>query len=121
MPVVSVSAWLSGGPRSPVSSVRTRSILTGRWRCSEVSLRDELERVRRQSQLTAANVVRAAEQDRAEYPHIYSRLEWDNDVAGPKYREVQAAELIRSVTVIRTIDSEPKEIRQYVSVAWEDG
>jgi len=45
-------------------------------------------------------------------------FEWDNKVAGPLYREVQAGRLIRSVKLTREGDAEadPVRLRAWVSV-----
>lgn len=61
------------------------------------SLRDALQRIYdTEGTLTPNAVVDSARPDDAP---LHDRFEWDDEVAGEKYREVQAAELIRSVTV----------------------
>lgn len=63
-----------------------------------MSLRDHLQGIYDQHKtLTPELVVQVA----ADVKHpLHSRFEWDDTVAGAKYREVQAGELIRSVKVV---------------------
>ncbi|MGH3505160.1 MAG: hypothetical protein ACRDQA_30350 [Nocardioidaceae bacterium] len=62
------------------------------------SLRDSLQAVYDQrGALTPALVVDEATPD--DHP-LHSRFEWDDSLAGPRYREVQARELIRSVRIV---------------------
>lgn len=80
-----------------------------------MSLRDELSRIyTSHGQLTPKLVVDLARNP--EHP-LHNRFEWDDAVAGEKYREVQAAELIRSVKVVRK-EKEPgdADVRQFVHV-----
>lgn len=53
---------------------------------------------------------------------LHSRFEWDDAVAGPKYREVQAAQLIRSVHLIYSKDERgrEREVRAFLPVRAED-
>lgn len=61
------------------------------------SLRDALQRIYdTEGTLTPKVVVESARPDDAP---LHDRFEWDDGIAGERYREVQAAELIRSVTV----------------------
>jgi hypothetical protein len=63
-----------------------------------VSLRDQLQSVyETHGKLTPSVVVAVATSKN--HP-LHSRFEWDDKVAGPKYREVQARELIRSVRIV---------------------
>lgn len=60
-----------------------------------MSLRDQLDKVRADyGALTPANVVDAA---RNPTHPLHSRFEWDDSIAGEKWRRVQAGELIRTV------------------------
>lgn len=80
-----------------------------------MSLRDELSRIyTSHGQLTPKLVVDLARNP--EHP-LHERFEWDDAVAGERYREVQAAELIRSVKVVRK-DKEPgdADVREFVHV-----
>ena len=62
-----------------------------------MSLRDQMQAVYEQhGKLTPSLVVEAARP--SDHP-LHHRFEWDDSVAGPKFREVQAAELIRKVKV----------------------
>ena len=61
------------------------------------SLREELQRIYEdEGTLTAKVVVDSARPDDAP---LHSRFEWNDTVAGERFREVQAMELIRSVTI----------------------
>jgi hypothetical protein len=48
---------------------------------------------------------------------LHDRFEWDDSIAGPKYRERQAADLIRSVRVkfISPTSKEEIDVRAFVS------
>jgi len=71
-------------------------------------IRDEYGDLRRR---TIVNVARDPD-----HP-LHSRFEWDDRVAGDKYRLVQAGELIRSVTVKYTDrGGEAREIHEWHSV-----
>ena len=63
-----------------------------------MSLRDQLLDIReRHGRLVPDLVVQEAES--VDHP-LHDRFEWDDTVAGPAYRRVQAHELIRSVRVV---------------------
>ena len=66
-------------------------------------------------ELTPAIVVGAA---RPRNHPLHDRFEWNNRVAGPKYREVQAKELIRSVKIAYVDPNveEPMTVRAFVSI-----
>jgi hypothetical protein len=69
---------------------------------SEIS--QELNRIREQNRglLKAPDVVESA---RAKSSPLHSYFEWDNNIAGDKYRLAQARELIRvSVTMLEPVD-----------------
>lgn len=78
-------------------------------------LRDELAGIyRREGRLTPELVVDEATPEGAALHH---RFEWDNNVAGHKYRLVQARELIRSVLVTYKESDElgPQQARAFVA------
>ncbi len=79
-----------------------------------------LEIHRAHKSLTPAIVV-----DEATAPKspLHSRFEWDDEIAGPKYRLVQAAELIRTVrvTFLASPEGEPEFVRAFVNVPSPDG
>lgn len=81
-----------------------------------MSLREHLQSIYDQhSRLTPALVVDAA---RDEGHPLHPRFEWDDALAGPKYREIQAAELIRSIRVVyrEATESAPeRSTRQWVA------
>lgn len=59
---------------------------------------EELDRIRSQSgQLTVRAVVKAARPKRSP---IHGAFEWDDSVAGERYREYQARNLIRAIRVV---------------------
>lgn len=77
------------------------------------NLRDSLQSVYdRRGELTPALVV--AEASPEDHP-LHDRFEWDDSVAGPKYREVQARELIRSVRIVyrEKTGKEPERSTRY--------
>lgn len=85
-----------------------------------MNLRDHLQRIYdERRELTPEAVEEAA---RPEDHPLHSHFEWDNNVAGHKYRLVQAAEMIRSVKVVYAENParEPKEVRAFVAVPRND-
>lgn len=86
-----------------------------------MSLRDQLQGIyQANGQLTPKLVVDEARD--AEHP-LHSRFEWDDAVAGERYREVQAAELIRSVRVKYTPkgSDEEHEVRAFHAIPRPEG
>lgn len=83
-----------------------------------MSLRDQLEEVRSEyGRLTPAALVDAA---RPEDHPLHTRFEWDDAVAGERYRLDQAREIIRSYRIkYADTPTKPKTIRGYVSVRSE--
>lgn len=79
------------------------------------SLRDELQSIyTARGELTPKIVVDEA--TNANHP-LHHRFEWDNRIAGQKYREVQAAELIREVKIVYSAPSgEERSVRAFTSV-----
>lgn len=79
------------------------------------NLRDQIEAIRAShGRLTPELVV-----DEARNPDhpLHHRFDWDDVVAGEKWRRVQAGELIRSVRVIyRNAKGEEQHTREYHSV-----
>ena len=84
--------------------------------------RDELQKIYDQrGQLTPALVVEEAS-DPA-HP-LHSRFEWDNSVAGERWRKAQAQELIRSVKVVykQATERDPaRSVRAFHAVRRPDG
>lgn len=82
------------------------------------TLRELLLEVRSQhGQLTPASVVESARPDDAP---LHDRFEWDDAVAGEKFRLVQAHELIQSVRIRYVSGDRSKTIRGLVAVARPD-
>lgn len=78
------------------------------------SLRDVMVSIHQQhKRLTAELVVEAATP--ADHP-LHNRFEWDDSVAGHKYRLHQATELIRSIEVNFVVDETPVRVRQWHAV-----
>ena len=80
-----------------------------------MSVRDELRRIYDGAgELTPGLVVDTA---RPEDSPLHSHFEWDDGIAGEKYRQVQAAAMIRSVHVrFEKPDGGNIRVRQYVVV-----
>lgn len=79
-----------------------------------MSLRDELQCIyARRGELTPAGVVDEA---RPEGSPLHHRFEWNDGIAGERYRQVQASELIRSVKIIYSDQPVEKSVRGFVSV-----
>jgi hypothetical protein len=78
-------------------------------------LRSELTAIyRKRGELTPQSVVDEA---RPEGAPLHSRFEWDNDIAGEKYRIVQAQQLIRAVKIEYTDASgETKRVRGFFPI-----
>ena len=78
------------------------------------SLREEMTKIyKQQKRLTAEIVVEAATP--ASHP-LHNRFEWDNDVAGHKYRLRQAADMIREIEVNFVVDETPVRVREWHAV-----
>lgn len=68
----------------------------------------------RRGALTPAGLVDDA---RGDAHPLHTRFEWDNAVAGDRYREVQAAQIIRSVKITYSETPEgEKSVRAFLSV-----
>lgn len=87
-----------------------------------MSLRDHLQAIYDEhGRLTPAIVVDEA---RAKTHPLHSRFEWDNRVAGERWRREQAHELIRSVKVVYREPSETDpgaDVRAWHAVRSDDG
>ncbi len=86
------------------------------------SLRDSLQTIYDQrGELTPRLVVDEA---RDETHPLHPRFEWDDEIAGEQFRQVQAAQLIRSVRIVyrRAEGKQPeRSTRYWQSVRGEDG
>ena len=79
-----------------------------------MNLREQLIALhQKHGKLTPRLVVAAA---RPKNSALHSRFEWDDKVAGEKYRESQAADLIRSVKITYAVDDRQESVRSFVSV-----
>jgi hypothetical protein len=84
------------------------------------TLRDHLQSIYDQHQtLTPRLVVDLAR--KPSHP-LHSRFEWDDSIAGERYRESQARDLIQSVKIRFTRrNKQEADVRHFVSVRREDG
>lgn len=83
------------------------------------SLRDELQAIYdAHGKLTPKIVVDEARDD--EHP-LHPQFEWDDAVAGEKYRQHQARALIQSVKIKYRNGDKLEEVRYFQSVRREDG
>lgn len=85
-----------------------------------MNLRDELMAIREQRGVLSPAVV--VEEAAAESHPLHSHFEWDDSVAGPKWRYHQAGQLIRSVQVIYTRPNGTQgHVRGFHAVRDEEG
>lgn len=85
-----------------------------------MNLRDQLQAIyETRGELTAKAVVdEARDPDSA----LHSRFEWDDSIAGERFREIQAGELIRSVKVVeRKPEDAPTSVRAFHSIPDKEG
>jgi len=84
-----------------------------------MSLREQLTAIyEAHGELTPKLVVATASPK--DHP-LHKDFEWDDKIAGPRYREVQAAQLIRSVKVMYSeAPADPKSVRGFHSVTRAD-
>ena len=87
--------------------------LPGLYPVSAQTAGEELHRIYTdKGQLKPADIV---DESRPESAPLHPCFEWDDEVAAEKYREVQAGNLIRSITVVHeTPTHEPVEVRAFV-------
>lgn len=87
--------------------------LPGLYPVSAQTAGEELHRIYAdKGQLKPADVV---DESRPTSAPLHPCFEWDDEVAAEKYREVQAGNLIRSITVVHeTPAHEPVEVRAFV-------
>lgn len=82
-------------------------------------LREHLQRLYEERQELTPEVVEAAA--RPDDHPLHAHFEWDNAVAGYRYRLVQAAEMIRSVKITYAESpSGPRDVRAFVAVPQAD-
>ena len=74
---------------------------------------EECQRVESERGLTPANLV---DESRAEDAPLHEEFEWDDSIAAERYREVQAAEVIRHIITIRVDDKPVVEHRTFSPV-----
>lgn len=66
-----------------------------------------------------SDVVNRAKDENSE---MHSIFEWDDNIAGTKYREIQAGTMIRNLVFVRNDETEEKtNVRLFVSTGKRDG
>lgn len=85
-----------------------------RIKASAQKVGEVCERLERKGELTPRALVDAS---RRKGSALHDLFEWDDKVAAEKYRETQAAYIIRSIEVVTVGTSEP--VRAFVSVSTE--
>ena len=91
-----------------------------------MNLREALDAIHeRHGKLTPELVVAEARANRSTVgKYLHSKFEWDDRKAGEKWRQTQAAELIRSARVVyreATEDEEARSVRAFHAVRGTDG
>jgi hypothetical protein len=72
----------------------------------------ELERIERKEELTRESVSKFAKNKKSE---LHKCFEWDDSIAGEKYRLYQASNILTSISIV--YEEEPKRTtRMYVSI-----
>lgn len=88
-----------------------------------MSLRTELDAIYAEYRQLVPREVAALVRDHPEqYPSLHEHLEWDDSVAGQKYREIQVQRLIRTIRVTQPVgETGQTRIRSWHSVPRPDG
>lgn len=83
-------------------------------------LKTELQRIYDENRHLTPQLVVAAARD--PLSPLHAQFEWDDSVAGEKYREQQAQHLIRRVKIVyrTTPEGEEKKVRAWVAVPQDD-
>lgn len=88
--------------------------LPGLYDISAQTAGEELSRIyQRDGSVNPSTVV---DESRPETAPLHSCFEWRDDVAAEKYRETQAAQIIRSVVVVSDEGNKETAVRAYVHV-----
>jgi len=75
---------------------------------------EELDRIyQKHGALTTAEIVN---ESREETAPLHPCFEWNDAVAAEKYRETQAAEIVRAIVAVAEKDNQPLNIRAFVHV-----
>lgn len=75
---------------------------------------EELERIYKRDGIIRPSAV--VDDSRPESAPLHGCFEWRDDIAAEKYRETQAAKIIRSIIVVNTEKKEPIRVRAFVHV-----
>lgn len=85
-----------------------------------MSLRDQLQAIYDRNRYLTPQLV--VEEARPKTHPLHSQFEWNDRIAGEKYREQQASELIRSVKIsYKRKDDTLEQVRYFVSVEEGEG
>lgn len=75
---------------------------------------EELQRIYEdRGELSPAHIV---DESRSGDAPLHPCFEWDNEVAAEKYRQTQAAQIVRSIVTVEETRSGPQEVRAFVHV-----
>ena len=75
---------------------------------------NELDRIyQKHGELNPADIV---DESRPDYAPLHPCFEWDDAKAAEKYREHQAGNIVRNITVVCDTQEEPKNVRAFVRV-----
>lgn len=88
--------------------------LTGLYPVSAQTAGEELVRIYQKcGALTAAEIVNESREVSAP---LHPCFEWNDAVAAEKYRETQAAEIVRAIVTVSEQNGQQREVRAFVSV-----
>lgn len=79
------------------------------------NLRDHLDSIYRSKGVLTPQVV--VDEARPEDHPLHDRFEWDDEVAGERFRRDQAHRMIQSVRVAYTTSDRPKDVRAWVPIS----
>lgn len=75
---------------------------------------EELDRIyQKRGSMTPGDIV---EESRPQNALLHACFEWKDSIAAERYREIQASNIVRNITVIQNAPTEPKNIRAFVCV-----
>ena len=71
-------------------------------------------------QFTVKDIVNKARDNNS---NLHNLLEWNDEIAGEKYREIQAGDIVRNLVIVKQVDGkeENTNIRVFVSSNQRDG
>lgn len=89
-----------------------------KWNCTVFSANadkvgKELEKIEKDEKLTSSNVVQYAQTNKKS--ELYKCFEWNNEVAGEKFRLFQANQILQSISIIIN-ESENEVTKAFVNI-----